>query len=160
MTSSNRRTFFNLACKYACLSLVVTLILSAFISGCTKIGDLTELTEGLDDLSKVASQSTRDLIGDEFAVRELARVAVVGRKEPVTVYEPIYWKEYDSRKEILDTFNRGLYLFYDGNFAEALDVFSTIRNFDAAGTAYAEKCQTLIASPPEDWQGVWVMTTK
>ncbi len=132
----------------------------------TMLGDAVNLAARLEGVNKqfgtytMISQATRDLIGDEFAVRELARVAVVGRKEPVTVYEPIYWKEYDSHKEILDTFNRGLYLFYDGAFTEALEVFSTIRNFDPPGAAYAEKCRSLLPSQPEAWQGVWVMTTK
>ena len=33
-------------------------------------------------------------------------------------------------------------------------------DLDPAAAAYEEKCEALADSLPEDWQGVWVMTTK
>jgi adenylate cyclase len=94
-------------------------------------------------------------------VRELARVAVVGRKEPVTVYEPMFHEEYDAKKEILKTFVRGLYLFYEGQFQEALDIFTSIKDHDPAAASYVNKClETMEAPLQKGWNGVWVMTTK
>ncbi|MBW1693780.1 MAG: adenylate/guanylate cyclase domain-containing protein, partial [Deltaproteobacteria bacterium] len=106
------------------------------------------------------SQSTREMLEDALAVRELARVAVVGRKEPVTVYEPVFHEEYEMRKNELKTFAKGLDLFYKGDFFEALEHFSSIQDVDPAAAAYMEKCLALIDTPPQEWQGVWVMTSK
>jgi adenylate cyclase len=132
----------------------------------TMFGDAVNLAARLEGANKqfgtytMISQFTLDLLDDSFAVRELARVAVVGRQEPVTVYEPMFRKDYEARKEPLETFAQGLALFYRGSFTHAQEVFSSIRDLDPAASAYAEKCRACIISPPEGWQGVWVMTSK
>jgi adenylate cyclase len=132
----------------------------------TMLGDAVNLAARLEGVNKqfgtytMISQSTLDLLGDTFAVRELARVAVVGRKEPVTVYEPMLREEYEQKKQLFETFAQGLVLFYEGKFAQALEVFSTIRDVDPPAAAYAEKSRTYLTAPPEGWQGVWVMTSK
>ena len=59
------------------------------------LGDAVNLAARLEGINKqfktytMISQSTLDHVGSAFPVRELSRVAVVGRKEPVTVYEPM-----------------------------------------------------------------------
>ncbi|QTA84456.1 CHASE2 domain-containing protein [Desulfonema magnum] len=132
----------------------------------TMLGDAVNLAARLEGTNKqfatytMISQFTLELLGDAFPVRELARVAVVGRKEPVTVYEPMFAEDYESRKAILKTFARGLEMFYKGQFADAREIFSEIRDLDPPASAYEKKCRILMESPPENWQGVWVMTSK
>ncbi|MDM8523876.1 adenylate/guanylate cyclase domain-containing protein [Desulfococcaceae bacterium HSG8] len=132
----------------------------------TMLGDAVNLAARLEGINKqfgsytMISQSTMELTGDEFAVRELARVVVVGRKEPVTVYEPMFKDEYENKKDVLEKFSEGLDMFYKGRFSDAQRVFADIRDADPPGAAYENKCQLLEGSPTEDWQGVWVMTTK
>jgi len=132
----------------------------------TMLGDAVNLAARLEGANKqfgtytMISQSTREMLEDILAVRELARVAVVGRKEPVTVYEPMFHEEYEVRKNELKTFAKGLDLFYKGDFFEALEYFSPIQDVDPAAAAYMEKCLTLIDTPPQEWQGVWIMTSK
>lgn len=132
----------------------------------TMLGDTVNLAARLEGVNKqfgtytMISQSTRDLLQDAFAVRELARVAVVGRKEPVTVYEPMFAAEDEARKDLLKTFAKGLELFYKGDFPAAMEIFSAIRKLDPAAAAYADKCQMMMENQPQNWQGVWVMTSK
>jgi adenylate cyclase len=132
----------------------------------TMFGDAVNLASRLEGANKqfgtytMISQFTLDLLDDSFALRELARIAVVGRQEPVTVYEPMSPEEYEARKSLFETFAEGLALFYRGSFTHAREVFSSIQDADSAAAAYAQKCRTYIISPPESWQGVWVMTTK
>jgi adenylate cyclase len=132
----------------------------------TMLGDAVNLAARLEGANKqfgtytMISQSTRDLLQDALAVRELARVAVVGRKEPVTVYEPMFAEEYEARKDALKTFAKGLASFYKGDFSKALEIFSTIQNLDPAAAAYANKCPMLKETQPQNWHGVWVMTSK
>jgi adenylate cyclase len=130
------------------------------------IGDAVNLAARLEGANKqfdtytMISQFTRDMLGDISTVRELARIAVVGRKEPVVVYEPMTAEEYNARKDILETFSQGLDLFYKGKFSQALEIFSTLQKLDRPAAAYAKKCRAIIQAPPDEWQGVWVMDSK
>jgi adenylate cyclase len=132
----------------------------------TMLGDAVNLAARLEGANKqfgtytMISESTREMLDDAVAVRELARVAVVGRKKPVTVYEPMFHEEYEDRKDRLVVFAGGLNLFYQGDFEHALAQFSLIQEKDPAAAAYAKKCLTLMAAPPQEWAGVWLMTSK
>ncbi len=61
----------------------------------TMIGDAVNLAARLEGINKqfgtytLISQSTMEQMAGAFPVRELSRVAVVGRREPVVVYEPM-----------------------------------------------------------------------
>lgn len=132
----------------------------------TMLGDAVNLASRLEGVNKefgtytMISQTTRAEFDDEFAVRELARVAVVGRKEPVTVYEPMPWETYHARQQIFNTFAEGLAFFYQGDFTSALEIFTAIHTLDPAAAAYAEKCRHFLTHPPTGWDGVWVMSSK
>ncbi len=106
------------------------------------------------------SEATRKSAGNVFAYREHGRLAVVGRKEPVTVYEPMPTEAFAARKDVFETFSKGLNLFYTGEFERARQHFLTLCEEDSAAAAYAEKCRLLLEAPPDHWQGVWVMTRK
>ena len=130
------------------------------------LGDEVNLAARLEGVNKVfgtftiMSRSTRKLLGDMFAARELARVVVVGRRRPVTIYEPMFHEEYERRKDALESFAQGLDMFYHGDFDKALEVFSRMERLDPAAAAYVEKCRSIMGSPTKDWEGVWVMTSK
>ena len=106
------------------------------------------------------SQATLDLLAGIVPVRELSRVSVVGRREPVTIYEPMVPAEYTPRADDLMIFAGGLAAFYQGRFGESAGIFAGLADRDAAARAYAAKCRSLIEQPPETWNGVWVVTTK
>jgi adenylate cyclase len=38
--------------------------------------------------------------------------------------------------------------------------FETISEADSPARIYADKCRILIANPPKQWEGIWVMTEK
>lgn len=132
----------------------------------TMLGDAVNLAARLEGTNKqfgtytMISQSTLALAGDHFAVRELARVAVVGRKEPVTVYEPMFKEEYQKRKTVLNTFDKALQFFYAGDFKTAQQIFDSIGELDPVARSYQQKCSELLEKKPQNWNGVWVMTTK
>ncbi len=138
----------------------------------TMLGDAVNLAARLEGINKqfrtytMASGATVARMAGAFPARELSRVAVVGRKEPVTVYEPMMPEEFASRKKSLAMFAEGLALYYAGSFTEARRIFTGIAAEDPAAGAYAEKCTELTAAaqregaPPEAWNGVWVMTSK
>jgi adenylate cyclase len=132
----------------------------------TMLGDAVNLASRLEGVNKrfgtstIVSQSTAELVGEEFGLRRLARVMVTGRKEPVTIYEPLDLKEYVSKQEALQAFGQGLVLFEQAAFVPAREIFLKLRDHDPVATVYAEECQRLIDAPPQGWQGVWIMSAK
>jgi adenylate cyclase len=106
------------------------------------------------------SQSTYDQLHQTFRTREMARLSVVGRKEPVTVYEPLADDDYEKKKSILQQFHRGLVSFYNGDMHDGERLFSTIEEADPCAHFYAKKCRSLMPMEKSDWEGVWVMNTK
>jgi adenylate cyclase len=133
----------------------------------TMIGDAVKLAARLEGINKqfgtytLISQATKEQIAGAFPTREISRVEVVGRREPVVVYEPLLPEEITAEKQdIMDKFAAALKLFYEGNFEKAKNLFAEIAAKDAAARAYVLKCEELITEPPANWQGVWVVTQK
>jgi adenylate cyclase len=109
----------------------------------------------------MVSATTRELMGNAFPVRELSRIAVVGRKEPVVVFEPMTAAQYDARRQVLAVFDKGLRLFYEGRFPEAISAFEGIVADDPPAAAYVVKCRAEAEKPHAGpWTGVWTMTEK
>ncbi len=140
----------------------------------TMLGDAVNLAARLEGVNKqfrtytMVSAATLGQTGGAFPARELARVAVVGRKEPVTVFEPFFPEAYAGARPLLESFAEGLKAFYDGRFAEADRLFSRTAAEDPPAAAYQEKCRELAAEArsrgaaarPQEWNGVWIMTSK
>jgi adenylate cyclase len=93
-------------------------------------------------------------------VREIARVQVVGRKEPVTVYEPMMPAEAEARKDTLDVFAKALACYYEGRLNDALLLFGSIETGDAPAAAYVQRCKFMLSQSQTVWTGVWTMTEK
>ena len=133
----------------------------------TMLGDAVNLASRLEGVNKqfktftMISAMVKERLGGAFPLREVSRIAVVGRQEPVTVYEPMTPETYESRRPSLEVFDRGLREYYAGRFEEAQRIFETIAAQDPPASCYMEKCRELAAAPPGDgWSGVWVMTQK
>ncbi|MGI5064662.1 CHASE2 domain-containing protein [Treponema putidum] len=136
----------------------------------TMLGDSVNLAARLEGLNKQfgsytmcaeAAKKQAEESGTVLKFRELARAAVVGKSEPVVVYEVMDEKTYNEKKAFIDSFDRGLKEFYAGNFKEALNIFAQTEEADPPSKHYAEKCKTLISQKPEgEWQGIWKADTK
>lgn len=70
----------------------------------------------------------------------------------------------EEKKSVLDLFNRGRKLYKLMQFAEAKEQFDqalAVDPDDGPSRVYQERCAHYIENPPpEDWDGVFVMTTK
>lgn len=70
----------------------------------------------------------------------------------------------EQKKKMLEFYNQGLSLYKQRNFQDALKFFEQAHRVepeDGPTNLYIDRCRTYIADPPpDDWDGVFVMTTK
>ena len=93
-------------------------------------------------------------------VRELARVEVVGKSEPVTVFEPMTKEEHEAGTDIWPAFDAALKAFYRGDLSDARAGFAALADRDPPAAKYVAKIDSMGGQLPEGWNGVWVMTSK
>ncbi len=131
----------------------------------TFLGDAGNLAARLEGINKqfgtylMISQNTRRAIGNAFPARELSRVRVVGKTEPITIYEPMLPEAAEARREPLAAFLAALETYYAGDFAQAQARFASITD-DPVAAIYAKRCATLAAAPQPDWNGIWTIGEK
>ncbi|MDR2495055.1 MAG: adenylate/guanylate cyclase domain-containing protein, partial [Spirochaetaceae bacterium] len=128
----------------------------------TMIGDSVNLAARLEGLNKqfgtylmcTETTFTQAVAAGPFFGRKLALVAVVGKKEPVAVWEPMTEADFLAKKEILQSFDKARDLFYEGKFAEALPLFQALSEQDRPSFYYIEQCDYYLEHPQE-WKGFW-----
>ena len=106
-----------------------------------------------------AAQGASQKNGAVICGRELARVAVVGKNEPVTVWEPMTESDFKEKEGLLKRFDEARNLFYEGEFVKALPLFQAIEKSDSPSVFYAEQCRYYIEHPAE-WKGYWESKSK
>ena len=129
----------------------------------TMLGDAVNLAARLEGVNKVfcsgtlLSHVTRAEVGNALPFREIGCVAVVGRREPVTLFQPLPEHLDDEHHTHFET---SLNRFYQGEFESAARCFLALAQRDAVAASYLRYCIHLIKQPPDDWQGVWVLESK
>ncbi|NLK46077.1 MAG: adenylate/guanylate cyclase domain-containing protein [Treponema sp.] len=136
----------------------------------TMLGDSVNLAARLEGQNKQfgtyticteAMKNAAEAAGTTVHFRELAKMAVVGKKEAVRIFQPLNIDEYTAMKDTLPIFEAALSLFYKGSLDKALEAFEKIRTQDCVAQAYCDKCKSLLSSNLDDWSlGVWVATMK
>lgn len=135
----------------------------------TILGDAVNLTSRLEGLNKQFGTYTlctksllENAVDHNFYMREMAKVAVVGKTSAVTVFEPIDLDYYNENKEIFEKFDIGRNYFYNGDLEKALEIFTSLEQQDIPSKYYAEKCKYLLNTPNalKDFQGIWLATSK
>ncbi len=138
----------------------------------TMMGDAVNLAARLEGANKfygthtMISESTYVQVADAVEVRELDLIRVVGRREPVRVYELLERKgELEpDRRTLVDAYSAALEHYRAQRFEEALAGFRGVLELDeddGPSLTYVDRCQTFIHTPPgSDWDGVYQLTGK
>jgi adenylate cyclase len=132
----------------------------------TMLGDAVNLAARLEGINKqfgtytLVSEAVLAATSGIFAARELGRIVVLGRREAVRVFEPMWLKEREARRDDLDGFARALEHFYRGDLTAALSGFEQLATRDSVAAAYVRQCRAAGNPPGPDWTGDWVMTSK
>jgi adenylate cyclase len=114
------------------------------------------------------SEYTKDIIGDEFVLRGLSRVRVVGVKTPLRLYELLGFREEASEEMLgmVKSWQDGFEAYENKDFLRAKNIFAVVCQKDAndgAAKLYFDRCEKYLASPPsaEKWDdGVDSLTEK
>lgn len=136
----------------------------------TVIGDTVNLAARLEGANKLygsavlLSGDTAIAGGAGFRLREVDAIRVVGRQEPVTIYEPLgAADDPSSAPEVdLERFAHALDEYRAGRFQAAAKAFADLaRAGDIVAAAMAARAAALDADPgPEEWDGVTNLDSK
>ena len=115
--------------------------------------------------SILISQTTAELIGDSFILREVDRVQVKGKAQAAGIFEVIGEGEAAPiLARFLDSFHQGLALYRERRWPESLAAFTAALEDhpeDGAALRYQKLVQQFIVAPPgPEWEGVTVMDGK
>jgi adenylate cyclase len=133
----------------------------------TMLGDAVNLASRLEGANKafgtyaMMSADLHARLGGAFPARELGRIQVKGRREPLAVLEPMTATQLDARRAVLEAFDRGLRAWYEGRFEEAVTAFEAIAADDPPAARYAAECRGKLKTPHAGpWTGVLELKEK
>ena len=139
----------------------------------TIIGDGVNLAARLESACKsyaariLISEFTRKRLRGTYRMREVDRVIVKGKTQPVAVYEVLDYHDDTTFPHLMDVVNQfsdGIGKYRAGRWDEAATAFKEALRLhpqDQLSRIYVQRCMSLKARPPAgSWDGVWVMDEK
>ncbi len=138
----------------------------------TMIGDGVNLASRLESACKqysariLISEHTFTRLKGVYRTREVDHVVVKGKTEPVAVYEVLDYHTPETFPNLMDAVNHfrdGIEKYRRGDWKPAIDAFGEALRAnpdDKLSSTYISRCEALVAEPPAEWNGIWVMTSK
>ena len=117
------------------------------------------------------ADSTYQSVKDKVVVRDLDNVVVMGKNEPVKVWELIseVGQEPEQYKKILPAYHEALDLYKNQEWSKAIEAFKASDALEDMfggrktnpSRIYIPRCEHYLENPPgDDWDGVWTLTSK
>jgi adenylate cyclase len=137
----------------------------------TVMGDNVNLASRLEGMTKqyrsqvIISESTYSQVADQFVAREVDRIRVKGKKQPVVIYQLMARdSERHAYAALLTQFNDALNAYRSQNWREAAGKFGELLIMypdDGPTQVLLQRCIEFMEEAPEpDWDGVYVMKSK
>ena len=139
----------------------------------TVIGDSVNLAARLESANKqyhtrlMLGDRTYKMVSDRIIARELDKLVVMGKTEPVTVYELIQLASRPMAPEqlqFLELYQQALTLYRSRQWSAAVAGFEKalkVNRGDHTCQIYIERSHLYESMPPpDDWNGVFILRTK
>lgn len=138
----------------------------------TIIGDAVNLAARLEGVNKqygtwiCASEDTVSAAGGDFFFRRLDRIRVVGKSQPIQIFELVDMKNAlsQAQKSFFEGFVEAMARFDSRDWKGARETFQACLDAsaeDGPSKTYIGRCDNYIkAPPPADWDGVYNLTAK
>ncbi len=138
----------------------------------TVMGDTVNIAARLESANKqygtriLMAEATRNMIGEEFEVREIDNIIVVGKSEPVRIFQLLAEQgglEADAA-ELRDVYEDALAEYREQNWSTAearlKDCLKIKENDGPSRVLVKRVAHFQQMPPPTDWNGVWAMKGK
>jgi adenylate cyclase len=139
----------------------------------TVIGDGVNLAARLESACKqyfahiLISEYTYKKLKGTYRAREIDRVVVKGKTEPVGVYQILDYhtdETYPNLRDALSAFRDGISSYRAQEWGRSIEAFTEtlgLNPSDKLAAHYIERCELMKQNPPGDaWDGVWIMKSK
>jgi adenylate cyclase len=135
----------------------------------TVMGDAANLASRLEGANKfygtsiIASAETAKTAGSAIVWRELDTIRVVGRQEPVVIFEPLAHRDQETtwQRECAARYAVGLMRWRSADFAGAVEAFATFAREDPpAARFYARAQHQLQSGHAHNWTPVHNLASK
>ena len=135
----------------------------------TIIGDMVNLASRMEGLTKkyhqplLISESLHQKVKDEVDCRLIDTVAVKGKTKGVKIYT-VKKRLSEEENKAWTLHNTAMESFYQQDFDKAISYFQNVQKIfpdDYASQTMIDRCrQFKVSPPPENWDGVEIMTEK
>ena len=134
----------------------------------TVIGDSVNLASRLEGVTKqyeidlLISETVQPHVKDRFLCRRVDLIAVKGKAKPIEIFTVLGPADMPVPCGLLP-YDAAMTHYRDGRFSEATTAFQKAFDLglnDKLTQVFLTRCTQLAASPPAEWNGVFVMTTK
>lgn len=140
----------------------------------TVMGDAVNLAARLEGQTKtygihiLISENTRKQLTDEMVeehalvIRELDRIQVKGKNEPVVVYQVVDRSLREFVISISDVFAEAREHYYKGDWIKCVEVCEAIlqKGVDGPTLLLKSRAEEFLKNPPTEWNGVYRLTSK
>jgi adenylate cyclase len=135
----------------------------------TVIGDTVNVASRLEGVNKLygttilISERTAPAVAKRYRLREIDRILLLGKQEPIGLYEVLLGRSAGQRKASA-SYAQGLAAYRSGEWAAGEAYFHSALQAhpdDGPSGVMLRRCEAFQAAPPaSDWDGVWTMEMK
>ena len=107
--------------------------------------------------SILASETTVGLTGATFIWRELDSIRVIGRLQPLRIYEPLARPGQENPVQAANAqiYANALACWRQHEFASAMELFASIADVDPPSALFMQRAKKLVLVPPgPDWEPI------